>query len=53
VMLAALLILRWAIVARGDRFRRRHGVVLVGLFIAYYATMLVLVGSGHLAAEKV
>ena len=53
VMLAALLILRWAIVARGDRFRRRYGVVLVGLFVAYYATMLVLVGSGHLAAEKV
>jgi len=53
VMLAALLILRRAIIARGDRFRRRHGVVLVGLFVAYYATMLVLVGSGHLTAEKV
>ena len=53
VMLAALLILRWAIVTRGDTFRRRHGLVLVGLFVAYYATMLVLVGSGHLAAEKV
>jgi len=51
VMLIALTMLRLAIFARGDHFRRWHGVPLLMLFAGYYAALLMLARLGYLTIE--
>ncbi|HNX25844.1 MAG TPA: calcium/sodium antiporter [Phycisphaerae bacterium] len=48
VMMAALILLRLFIFAKGDRFHRWYGIPFLSLFAGYLAILFVMISTGHL-----